>query len=637
MSKPGRSKGISSSRWWLVSLLLFAAALRFGQLSTLPPGLHPDEARFGLAAWADNPTQLSQVMAALTLKLWGVTPWAVRASSAIAGVLLVWGTYLAAAALFPPEPKRTSRMPLAAAFTSAIFYPTVSLSRLGVGVLWGVALSTLAVACFWHGFNLLLTPAEPGHAGRRSHGLIWWQRLTLSPEVAFALTGVLLAAAAISNSWGDVIGRFLILFMFIPMLLRPEPWGAKKRSLVLLTGSFILVQLFRYVILGWPYPSFPLNGPSWPGFSQVIRGLFWSGTTELAYNLPGRPFLDAIQVILFLSGLVVTLRQGRQSRHLFLWLWLIVALLPALLTDDTRYWLMLPNAAAPLAILIAAGLFWLSNQLPVISHPLFNRPLVTGHGSLVTVYGLLAASALLSTNAYFNTYAQHPELAQVFAIDEWQLGQSAAAYPPETLLYLVPPSPNQATIQFALADPQRLWSFTPDTLTIPLGRLETPVLYLVGQEQAQLVAQLAEILPEATISDSPVPGYQFVYVPAFAPRLPQVHPTDLLWGGEIGLLDWQVVPVAGGVEVNVFWQAAANPSQNYVAYLHLLDEQGQLIAEFTKPLAGYPTGQWHRQEVIRGTFYLDALPSSDSYQLVTGILNPTSQTPIGETVLRNQD
>ena len=123
MSKSGRSNRVSLSRWWLVLVLVIAAALRFWQLSTLPPGLHPDEAQFGLAALADDPTGLPQMIASVFMRLGEATPWALRASSALAGVLLVWGTYVAAATLFPAEPKKTNWLPLAAAFLTAIFYP----------------------------------------------------------------------------------------------------------------------------------------------------------------------------------------------------------------------------------------------------------------------------------------------------------------------------------------------------------------------------------------------------------------------------------------------------------------------------------------------------------------------------------
>ena len=632
MSKSGRSNRVSLSRWWLVLVLVIAAALRFWQLSTLPPGLHPDEAQFGLAALADDPTGLPQMIASIFMRLGEATPWALRASSAFAGVLLVWGTYVAAAALFPPEPKKTNWLPVAAAFLTASFYPVLSFSRLGVGALWSAAFSTLAVACFWHGFNLLLTAAESDHSRHRSRLPGWWQRFTLSPTTYFGLTGVWLGAAAFSHEWGVLLGRFIILVTLV-WAFRRTPSTGKYRPWLVVAGSFILTAILFRFLWGWPFDPLTVQWPSLNGFAQLFAGLFWSGSTKLAYNLPGRPFLDVLQAVLFLIGLGVTIRQGRHPRHLFLLFWLGVALLPALLTDDAGYWLVLPDAAAPLAILIAMGLSWLSDQLPVISNQSLKRPLPTGHWSLVTVYFFLLTSAFLTTRAYFSTYAQQPELAQEFAVDEWRLGQGAAAYPPETLLYLFPPSANQATIQFALPDPTRLWSFTPDESVLPLGRLETPVLYLVASEQTQLITQLAELFPEATVSDTPVDAYWSVYLPAFVPRLPQAHLTDLLWGGEIGLLDWQVARFDGGVEVSLYWQAAANPTQDYLAYLHLLDEQGQIVAQSQSALDGYPTGQWHTQEVVRGTLRLTTPPDGGSYQLVTGFLHPTTQTSLGEAIL----
>jgi hypothetical protein len=52
------------------------------------------------------------------------------------------------------------------------------------------------------------------------------------------------------------------------------------------------------VVEGRPFLTWLLN------VGRVIGGLFWQGETHLRHNLPGRPFLDPIQTILFLIGLV---------------------------------------------------------------------------------------------------------------------------------------------------------------------------------------------------------------------------------------------------------------------------------------------------------------------------------------------
>lgn len=649
MSKTGRSKEANPSRWWLVLVVLFAAALRFWQLDTLPPGLHPDEAEFGLAVLVDDPIGLPQMIASVFMRWSGATPWALRASSAVAGVLLVWGTYVAAAALLPVAPKKTNWMPLAAAFTTAIFYPALSLSRFGTGFPWATTFSVLAVACFWQGLNHHSSPVEPEPKRRHSAWPVWWQRFTLSPLTYFALTGVLWGAAA----YGQMgVGLFLLLaFGFVlwraepssPTLLPvrakgafPFPTGerARVRGIAVSFASGVVVLAFFSIIWGWPFGSEEVHSPSFAGFSQILAGLFWSGSAELAYNLPGRPFLDGVQAILLLMGLGITVRQGRERRHLFLLLWAGVALLPALLTEGKNGWPLLLAAAAPLAILIAMGLSWLSEQLPVISQPLLRRPLPTARWSLLPVYCLLLTSAFLTTRAYFTTYAQQPQLAQAFAVDEWQLGQSAAAYPPETLLYLIPPLPERATVQFALRSRQRLWSFTGNNSLLPVGRLSTPVLYLVRADQTEMLNQLTTFFPEATFSATPLINYRTVYVPAVMPRLPGHNPTDRALGGEMALVDWDMVLTDTGTQITAYWQALTSPRQDYAVYVRYQNEDDSSIATTELVLNGYPTSQWHEQEIFVTTLTLSQpVTEISGGELVVGFYVPATGQRLGEITL----
>src|SRR5690606_23308712 len=113
-----------------------------------------------------------------------------------------------------------------------------------------------------------------------------------------------------------------------------------------------------------------------------------------------------------------------------------------------------------------------------------------------------------------------------------------------------------------------------------------------------------------------------VYVPAHLPRLPQSHPTDVLFGEQMGLVDWSVTPVEDGVEVKLYWQAALDIPTDYVAYVRLVDATGESMAFQESPLIPYPTDQWHRQEIVQGTFRLTPRPQTDTYQIVTGFYEP---------------
>lgn len=655
MSKSERSNRVIPVRWLLV-VVLFAAASRFWHLDSLPPGLHPREAEYALQALGLPSTgvagPLPVALVRLSFNLFEATPWAVRATSALAGVLLVLATYAAAATLlktakrltaqpFPlaasTEPEPSDWWPLLAALISSSLYPALSLSRWGAEHLWGSVLATLAVACFWHGLNAAALPTLP-HSRSRTSFLSRWPWLTLSPwhpatpALSLGLAGLWAGLGWLTTAAAIPFPLLLALFILfwvrfnrsLPVTQQP-PWWSLGLTF-LLTG---LPGLFLSPFESWVGQLAHLPAPG-----QLLAGLFWAGTSDLAINQPGRPFLDGGQAILFLLGLGVLAWRWRNERGLFLALWLAFTLLPALLSHQRDYWPHLLFAAAPLSLLMALGLGWLGQQMGHLSQRTWRRPLFTGAWIVLPMLLLWLPSLILTLRAYFVTYANQPALNQTFAATEWRLGQHAAAYPPETLLYFVPPPEPISTIQFALQNSQRLWTYQGDGLVLPLGRVQTPVLYLVQAEQTQALAQLRVVYPEATISEAPVEGYTTVYLPAFLPRLPQSHPTDLLLGGEIALLDWQMVEEGDALQVTLYWQAAASPAQDYVAYVQLLDEQGQVLAQTEQDLSGYPTHQWRRLELVSATFSLPVTALPNANRLITGFYALTSGARIGETTLQ---
>ena len=129
-------------RLLLLLAVLLGAFLRFWQLDTLPPGLYHDEAYYGLDAlsllqgktfpqfyegWelyandahGDHPPEptrfpiffegnygrepLHIYLIALSMQIWGITPYAIRFTVAVSGTLGVFTTYLAASAIFSNE------------------------------------------------------------------------------------------------------------------------------------------------------------------------------------------------------------------------------------------------------------------------------------------------------------------------------------------------------------------------------------------------------------------------------------------------------------------------------------------------------------------------------------------------------
>lgn len=614
--------------WYRLAVLLvifIAAASRFWQLDTLPPGLHPAEAVFGLHGLSlmgeggmmpEGP--LSVWLLGRVFDLYAPTPWHLRALGAGGGVVLVLGVYAAAAALFKPAARL---IPLLAMLAVITLYPALNLSRWGSGLLWSVALFTLAMALFWHSLNLaiLLPPRRRSVIGR--HWLWLSPEHPYTPGAAIGLAGVLLGF-----SWA------ICPLALLPSLLFPLFLGGWY-----LVDKLVVWQHRRlWLFLGLPLLcigglTFWLANEGLGGWlifrpAQVGRLLIWlfaSGSEMLAYNLPGRSFLDLLQAGLLLVGLITLARQWSDRRGRFLALWFGVSLLPALFTSDFVAWPMLLFAAAPLSLLMALGLVRLGQQLQA------RWP----RAELILCVPLLI-SLFLTGRAYFITYANHPDLAAAFAVDEWLMARHAAAYPPETWLYLTPPKPEaEPTIQFALRHTGRLRAFTGEAGVWPLGRLQAPALYLIGNDQPEAVTYLTQFFPTATLSDEPLDSYQTVYVPPFLPRLPQNRPTDLSLGDGIGLVDWQVVEEEGEMVVTLYWQAAATPQQDYTFSMRRLDEQDNILVQTDNPLIAYPTGRWQAGEIVQITARLPQLAPTIPNRLVVGFYQSGLNQPLAEVIL----
>ncbi len=82
----------------------------------------------------------------------------------------------------------------------------------------------------------------------------------------------------------------------------------------------------------------------------------------------------------------------------------------------------------------------------------------------------------------------------------------------------------------------------------------------------------------------------------------------------------------GELALTLFWRSPGQPTGNYKVFIHLMNAQGELIAQRDDlPLGGLVlTSQWSPGEVITDQFFV-ALPSNlpqGTYQLEVGMYRP---------------
>lgn len=650
----------------LVIILLTAAFLRFYRLGNFPPGLYHDEAYNGLDAlsllegatfprfyegWelyaqdahAARPPWVTRLpvffegnygreplhiyLMALSIRLFGATPFAIRAVPAAAGVLAVLTTYLAARSLFPPgQAARSCRgefLPLIAAFSLAVLYPAVHFSRFGIRGMVMLPVLTMAVYAFWRGWRA---------SGRR--GTLW-----LGISGFFVGLGLYTFAAA---------RLFPLVFIFFGLYLLwadrqalIERWHGLGLALVVALATagpllFFFVQypyyfVFRMayvanrgagIVEGSPIMTWLLNA------GRVGRGLFWQGETHLRHNLPGRPYMDSLQVAMFLVGLVRIARRLAHPEHVFLILWFLVMLLPSIFSGDAPHFGRLIGAAPAVAIFIAAGVTLIGEAVAKRT----NRPIWVG----ATLLLLTVPSLILTSRDYFVRYAAQPDLARDFYLDDWLMGRFAAGQPADTVLYLTPSQEEMATIYFALTDPDRIRSYNGQEGLVPAGVPGWPSLYLVRPEAGEALANLQDYFAgTGTDSGLEAPGYIPFFVPAGGARIRNPASEAANLGDMISLPGWSIVVNQDTLEVTLTWRAEVSPSLDYTAFVHLLDDAGRIVAQTDRQPAGFPTSDWRPGEIVVDSFQVElpeALPPGD-YRLRTGFYFLPTMEQLGTYIL----
>jgi 4-amino-4-deoxy-L-arabinose transferase-like glycosyltransferase len=688
-----------SPRLLLLAALLLAAFLRLWQLSDLPPGFYHDEAYNGLDAlsltqgktfpqfyegWelyaqdahGENPPTptrfpiffegnygrepLHIYLMALSIWLFGPTTFAVRLVPALAGVLAVFTTYLAAREMVNSQwsmvngqrPLRIphsafriphSAIPLFAAFFMAILLPAIHFSRFGLRMMPFVVVETLVVYFFWRGVN---RAGEQGSGGAGESGRAGGRENR--QWVSFVLAGLFLGLGVYVYAAGRVLP--LLFALFVPLWFwrdkgarRLWPQVAVMAGVSFLTALPLLIYFARYpyffsfrmsyvankgkgVVEGRPFLTWLFN------VGRVIGGLFWQGETHLRHNLPGRPFLDPIQAILFLAGLAHILRQKFNPRALFLLLWLIVMLLPSILSGDAPHFGRMSGALPAIAIILALGTTKLAQLL---SHKLaIHNSQFTIHNSQFIILLLLTASLFFSFRDYFIRYANHPQLAADFYLPDWELGQYAAAQPPDAALYFTPTQEEMATIYFALADPTRLRSYSGGQGLVPLGDEGKTAVFLLHPSATQALAELQAAFPDGYVAETR-PNFLAFHVPATAPRLLVENETAVSFADAILLLGWGLSQDADTLAVTLAWQAQTPLTADYTAFVHLLDEAGELVAQLDRPPAGYPTSDWRVGELIQDSYRVPLPPDlpPGRYTVQTGFYSWPELVRVGETAV----
>ncbi len=383
----------------LLLIILLGAALRLWQIGS-QPGLYRDEAYYGLDALnvlngdfrlyfpANNGREpLFIYLVALSIKILGNTPLAIRLTSALIGIALIPATYALGRTII----NRRIGL-LAAALVAFTFWP-IALSRIGFRVGTLPVIVALSVAC--------------AAAGWRSRRLGWvalggaLYGLTFYTYLAARFTPAALIAFGffwyIAHRSTFPAPRWWAAF-FAPALLVAAPFGLLAVS----QPDVIFGRVEQVSIFSPDVHQGDFAGTLFHNLGATL-GMFTGGGDALArHNLPGRPVFDPLMGLAFVVGVALAgwrvVKQRDRASALML-IWSAVMLLPTLLANNAPHFLR------------AAGILPMVMMFPALAlEALWTK---ARWGWAVVVVGL-ALSLLVTTRDYFVSYLGQPETAYVF-------------------------------------------------------------------------------------------------------------------------------------------------------------------------------------------------------------------------------
>jgi 4-amino-4-deoxy-L-arabinose transferase-like glycosyltransferase len=614
------SQATKSSSWYWVAaaaILLVAAFLRLWQISQVPPGLYSDESYTLLQAeqiaqggwWPvfitgnNGYEPMIVYLAALCLKLLGPVTWAGRLATAWAGILGVAATIRCGIEMFPGRPTGL----LAGAVLAGLFMH-VDFSRFGVEPVLAATAAALFTAAFWRALRT---------------GSLW----------SFAVAGVCLGL-------GLYTYRAFRLFPLVPLVCFGAVWMAGRTPLalarrLLLKGSILTAGIALVVFA--PLGIFFLRNPEWfavrlqetaipmqtvasglrglvSNAAVTIGGLFLKGDVIWRHNLAGRPALDIFQAVFFMLGVAIMIRQWSKPQTWTLWAWLLVGLLPSVLTIDAPHFGRMLMATPALALVAGLGMEVAWRRLPRRAGP-----------CLVVI--LLGCSIALTARDYFVVWAARPEVYEMFNAREAWAARALQQAPSGASLYASSfRRPNYQYPEFSttvdyLIGPEAkrdLRTFYGQTCLVMPSQTKTTTVYAIpAAERATTLQSLVAVFPAADCSlESILDDVPDTYVCQVAAgqtaKVPMAVASAVTFGGFVRLegytLSAESLHPGETLQATLLWKAASVSTVPFKAFVHLVGPpkaNGSVLyaQEDNQPCAGsYPTWWWRPDELVLDTF-----------------------------------
>lgn len=393
----------------LLVILAVAALFRFYRLDSVPPGFTHDEAGHGADAIAIaqgarpiyetvgyGREPLYDYLVAAAMPILGQNFLTLRLISVAAGLLLIVVTHFWVRRAFDVPTALVTSTSLAVSFWA------ISTSR---QALRSELLPVIFMAMIYFMWQTLRPFERQTPLTRLSLGVARW--------VSLVMAGLLLGLSLYTYMAARVLPVMLILLWFYLLFFQRGIWRRNWPGLIAIVaiGLIVAAPMFTYLAAhpGIEARVTQLSGPIDQLFAgkpdELLSnalgalGMFSvSGDNLWLYNVPGRPILDWPLAIMFYIGLGVAVLRFRKMEFALALGWLIVAIVPSLLTGVVASSLRSIAAQPIVYVFVGIGYVQLARWVDrvIASHTLRSIPLVV----------LLIAVTVYTYHDYFDVWGQ---------------------------------------------------------------------------------------------------------------------------------------------------------------------------------------------------------------------------------------
>jgi len=425
---------------FLLLILALGGFLRLWQIGSTPPGLYHDEAMNGNNAlgaletgefkqfYSENNGRegLYINIQAVSLKIFGNEPWALRLVSALFGIFTILGLYILAKEFF------SEKIALFSSFFLAISFWHVLFSRIGFRAIMAPFFLVWAIA------------------------LLFMASRKKSPLLA------VLAGLSFGLGFHSYIAyRIAPLLLLLPVI---KIWrnNQKKIIVIFLVSTFIAGLPLGLYFLGNPtdffgrtsqISVFSSESPVKSLLTNSVKTagmLFFVGDGNWRHNFAGKPELWWPMGIFFAVGLLYSLWKIIRKRKFgsaegFLILWILIMSLPVVISSEG-----LPHALRGIILIPPIMIFtgigfekirsivnkWMKKQPE--EYPEHKKQILRIHKHLVVlVFAFFAVLAIQSYVQYFVRWGHHIYTYHSFNGRYWDIGDYLESLPQDTQKYVI--------------------------------------------------------------------------------------------------------------------------------------------------------------------------------------------------------